>query len=144
MSLQLTETLRTLLVERKKETLRNGWGEVPPWVFISEDGTPLEQANFHHRIWRKLLAKAELRYIRVHDLRHTFASLLIQNGESLAYVKEQMGHHSIKITVDTYGHLMPGGNQAAVDKLDGLETATSCNPAATIDSNPVLENTVSA
>ena len=51
------------------------------------------------------MAKAELRYIRVHDLRHSFASLLIQNGESLAYVKEQMGHHSIKITVDTYGHL---------------------------------------
>jgi integrase len=53
-------------------------------------------------LWRKLLAKAGLRYIRVHDLRHISASLLIQNGESLAYVKEQMGHHSITITVDTW------------------------------------------
>src|SRR5262245_13093072 len=87
---------------------------------------------------RKLLAKAGLRYIRVHDLCHTFASLLIQNGESLAYVKEQMGHHSIKITVDTYGHLVPGGNKAAVDRLDGLETATIRNSDATSEVNTVF------
>ena len=55
---------------------------------------------------------------RIHDLRHTYASLLIQQGESLAYVRDQLGHHSIKLTVDTYGHLAPGGNRAAVDKLD--------------------------
>jgi len=42
-----------------------------------------------------------------------------------------MGHHSIKITVDTYGHLLPGGNTAAVDKLDGRENATIRNPDAT-------------
>ena len=70
-------------------------------------------------------------------LRHTFASLLIQNSESLAYVKEQLGHHSINITVDTYGHLVPGGNKAAVDKLDGLENATIRNPDATSDLNTV-------
>jgi integrase len=66
------------------------------------------------------LAKAGLRTIRIHDLRHTYASLLIGQGESLAYVKGQMGHHSIRVTVDTYGHLVPGGNKAAVDRLDGL------------------------
>jgi len=41
------------------------------------------------------------------DLRHTFGSLLIQDGASLTYVKQQMGHSSIQITVDTYGHLIP-------------------------------------
>lgn len=137
MSSQLTETFRALSVERKKETLQHGWGEVPPWVFISNEQNPIDQANFHSRVWRKLLAKAGLRYIRVHDLRHTFASLLIQNGESLAYVKDQMGHHSITITVDTYGHLVPGGNKAAVDRLDDLETATIRNPGATNDENSV-------
>jgi integrase len=59
-----------------------------------------------------------LRRVRFHDLRHTFASLLLQNGESLAYVKDRMGHSSIQVTVDIYGHLVPGGNRAAVDKLD--------------------------
>jgi integrase len=59
-----------------------------------------------------------VRYRKPHALRHTFASLLIQQGESLAYVRDQMGHHSIKITVDIYGHLVPGANKAAVDKLD--------------------------
>src|SRR5437016_2333004 len=49
--------------------------------------------------------------------RHTFASSLIQNGESLAYVKEQSGHSSIRMTVDIYGHLVPGPNQQAVNRL---------------------------
>ena len=46
---------------------------------------------------------------------------------SPAYVKEQMGHHSIKVTVDTYGHPIPGANKAAVDRLD----VTGRNPRAT-------------
>ena len=45
------------------------------------------------------------------------ASLLIQNGESLAYVKEQLGHLSIKMTVDVYRHLVPGANRQAVNRL---------------------------
>jgi integrase len=69
----------------------------------------------------------------------TAASLLIQQGESFAYVKEQMGHHSITITVDTYSHLMPGGNKAAVDRLDRLETATIRNPDATASENPFFD-----
>lgn len=138
MSKQLTETLKALLLERKKETLRRGWGEVPEWVFVSEEGTLLHESNFRHRVWGKLLAKAGLRHIRIHDLRHTFASLLIQNSESLAYVKEQLGHHSINITVDTYGHLVPGGNKAAVDKLDGLENTTNRNLSATEEVNTVF------
>ena len=55
--------------------------------------------------------------MRFHDLRHTFGSLLIQPGASLAYVSDQMGHSSIQITVDIYGHLIPGANIAFVDRL---------------------------
>ncbi|HSE40228.1 MAG TPA: tyrosine-type recombinase/integrase [Acidobacteriota bacterium] len=43
-------------------------------------------------------------------MRHTFASLLIANGESLAYVRDQLGHSSIALTVNTYTHLIPGSN----------------------------------
>jgi integrase len=64
------------------------------------------------------LEKTTLPRIRLHDIRHTFASLLLQQGESLAYVKEQMGHASITTTVDTYGYLVPGANRNAVNRLD--------------------------
>jgi hypothetical protein len=53
-----------------------------------------------------------LRQIRVHGLRHTFASLLLQQGESVVYVNQQLGHGSIQITVNTYGHLIPGATRA--------------------------------
>ena len=71
-------------------------------MFCNEEGRPLWESNFERRAFHKTLASAGLRRVRFHDLRHTFASRLIQNGESLAYVKDQMGHHSIKLTVDTY------------------------------------------
>src|SRR3954452_7522861 len=78
-----------------------------------------------------ILEKAELRRVRFHDLRHTFASLLIQQGESLAYVRDQFGHKSVQITVDVYGHLVPGGNRGPVDRLDDAQpSATPAQPEA--------------
>jgi hypothetical protein len=56
------------------------------------------------------------------------ASLLIQQEESLVYIKGQRGHRSIQIMVDIYGHLVSGGSKAAVDKLDG---APICDLSAT-------------
>jgi integrase len=121
MSIQLTETLKALSRERKEETLKKGWRDMPEWVFVNRDGGLLDGNNLYNRVFKKCLAKAGLRQVRIHDLRHTFASLLISQGESLAYVKDQLGHHSIKVTVDIYGHLVPGANKAAVDKLDELD-----------------------
>lgn len=131
MSQQLSETLKGLLTTRKAEVLRNGWGKVPEWVFCNEDGGPLDGDNLRHRVFYKLLEKAGLRRIRFHDLRHTFASLLLQQNESPTYVKEQLGHASIQVTVDIYGHLIPGANRQAVDRLDD---ATIRNPSATSSS----------
>jgi integrase len=83
-----------------------------------------------------VLTKAGLRKIRFHEL--TFGSLLIQSGASIVYVKEQMGHSSIQVTVDINGHLIPGANVSFVDRLDEIPTqgrennsATKCNPGAT-------------
>ena len=100
------------------ETILRLNGEMPEWVFINERGGQLDHNNFRKRTFEPLLVKAGRRRIRFHDLRHTFASLLLQQGESPQYVKEQMGHHSIQVTVDIYGHLIPGANRKAVDRLD--------------------------
>jgi len=89
-------------------------------------------ANVRHVFYR-ILERAHLRRVPFHDLRHTFASLLIQQGESLACVLDQLGHKSIRITVAAYGHLVPGGNQSAVDRLDDAQaTATSAQPAVAL------------
>jgi integrase len=87
-------------------------------VFPSPDGAILDPDNLYHRYFLPVLTKAGIRKIRLHDLRHTFGSLLIQNGASIVYVKEQMGHSSIQVTVDIYGHLIPGANVSFVDTLD--------------------------
>lgn len=79
---------------------------------------PLKPDNIAVRYMEPALEKAGLRRFRFHDLRHTYGSLLIQDGASLAYVKEQMGHSSIQVTVDTYGHLIPGADISWVDRLD--------------------------
>lgn len=87
------------------------------WLFQAPHGSQIDRHNAR-KVFLRLLSEAKLRRVRFHDLRHSFASLLLQNGESVTYVKEQMGHSSINVTVDIYGHLVPGGNRAAVDKLD--------------------------
>jgi len=88
----------------------------------------LDPDNLVKRYFLPAIEHAGLRRIRFHDLRHTFGSLLIQGGASVTYVKEQMGHSSIQVTVDTYGHLIPGANVNVVDRLDATpepqQTAT--------------------
>ena len=72
----------------------------------------------------------------VHALRHTFASVLLQQGESLMYVQEQMGHCSIQVTADVYGHLVPGGNRGAVDRLDERPSARVARMLQTTEKTP--------
>lgn len=129
MSKQLAETLIELRQQRRIMAVKKGWGEIPEWVFISADKTHLDGSSWRRRIFNKALERSGLRRVNVHSLRHGYASLLIQAGESLAYIRDQLGHHSIKVTVDIYGHLAPEGNKAAVDRLD--DDATRRNPGAT-------------
>ena len=96
------------------------------------------RAPFH--LWDQLLKSgkrhflpaieyAGLRRFRFHDLRHTYGSLLIQEGASITYVKEQMRHSSFQVTVDTYGHLIPGANISWVDRLDSEQLRDKMQPA---------------
>jgi len=132
MSLQLTNVLHEYVAKKKADALtremtkpvdeRRAADEVLNAVmesplFARRDGRPLDPNDLRRQIFYKALACAGIRRVRFHDARHTFASLLLQ-GESLPYVKDQLGHSSIQMTVDVYGHLIPGFNKQAVDKLD--------------------------
>jgi len=84
----------------------------------------IDPDKFDAEIWKPITAKAGLAVTRFHDLRHFFASQLIANNETAAYVRDQMGHSSIKVTFDTYGHLFPGRGKEASDRYEkAMETA---------------------
>jgi integrase len=89
-------------------------------VFCNADGSPIDPDNFARRDWARVLRRAELRRIRFHDLRHTYASLLIAQGAHPKYIQAQLGHASIQTTLDRYGHLMPDAHAAEARKLDCL------------------------
>jgi len=137
MSKELGKALKQLHAERQAQATANGAREMPQLVFCNEAGGIIDPDNLRKRIFRSLLKASGLRRTRFHDLRHTFASLLLQQGESLLYVKEQRGHSSIQVTVDLYGHLIPGGNNGAVDRLDSptvksVSVSPIRNPGATV------------
>jgi integrase len=93
--------------------------EASPWVFPapSDPSKPMNGAFVRYKVWYRVLRRAGVRQVRVHDLRHTYASLLLEAGEPMLYVKEQLGHSTIQTTVDLYGHVKPGKNREAVDRL---------------------------
>jgi integrase len=77
-------------------------------VFTTASGGPITHANFYNNVWRPSCARAGLNPSpRIHDSRHTHASWLISDGQSLEAVQDQLGHESILTTRGVYGHLMP-------------------------------------
>ena len=103
---QLTEELERFYNVRKKRGFKAGQGR---------NGSKVYPADF-----QRVLTKAGLRKQKLHIKRHTYASLLLIAGESPVYVKEQLGHSSIKITFDIYGHPILTSNRGAVNRLDEM------------------------
>ncbi len=87
-------------------------------VFCDVNGGPLDPDNLVKRQFLPTLDRAGIRRIRFHDLRHTYASLLIAQGEDIKFVQSQLGHSSAKTTLDRYGHLFPGTHKEAARRLD--------------------------
>lgn len=87
-------------------------------VFCNEKGRPLDPDDLIKREFFPALDRAGLRRIRFHDLRHTYASLLIAQGENIKFIQHQLGHASATTTLDRYGHLMSDGNNEAANRLD--------------------------
>jgi len=103
---------------------RLAWGEAytgNPYnlVFTREDGSPLDPKEFTKR-FQRLCEKAGLPRIRLHDLRHTHASLLLKKNIHPKVVQERLGHSSINITLDLYSHVTPSLQQEAADSFGDL------------------------
>lgn len=120
----------TVLAQLKKWKLACPPSELD-LIFPSDTGSPLDKNNVIQRHYNPALRRAGLRRIRFHDLRHTYASLLIHQGEHPKYIQSQMGHSSINVTMDTYGHLMNTVNQESAKRLDLMVFQTNSDILAT-------------
>jgi len=89
-------------------------------VFASDAGTPISLRNLERRHFKPILVAAELPDIRLYDLRHSCATLLLAEGENPKIVSERLGHASIVLTLDTYSHVLPSMQQSATDKLERI------------------------
>lgn len=106
--------------QQKKERLVAGsrWQQTE-LVFTSTIGTPLDERNVR-RAFGNLLTAAKLPEIRIHDLRHTCATLLLAQGVHPKVVQETLGHSQISLTMDTYSHVLPHLGREAADKMNAL------------------------
>ena len=85
-------------------------------IFASQVGTPMDPDNFSHSFAR-LCERAGLGHWHPHELRHSGASLMLAQGTPLHVVSEVLGHASIAITKDVYGHLLEGDKRAAAESM---------------------------
>lgn len=97
-------------------------------IFPNEAGGPINHNNLVTRYFRPALKAAGIEQIRFHDLRHTYASLLIDQGENLKYIQSQLGHSSPTVTLNVYAHLMKATNQEAARRLEGVILSTGHKP----------------
>lgn len=88
-------------------------------VFCTEDGRPLDPRNFTKR-YEAILKKAGLEHVSFHNLRHTFATLLLEAGEHPKIVQELLGHTKISVTLDIYTHVADGLKEKAASKLNDM------------------------
>jgi len=130
MTTQLVSVLNDLKIQRKRESLEKGWKEMPPWVFINHVAKPLSADNFRRRVWNRAMEKSGLRHRTPHDMRHTYATLRLSNGDPLAEVSKEMGHSSAEVTFKTYYKWLPRESRSNIDALDGV-TDRGTHPSAT-------------
>jgi integrase len=118
----LTRTVEALKRHRKRqveETLKAGGAyQDNDLVFAGDLGGPIGSEKVRQRALKPLLKRAGLPEIRFHDLRHTFATLLLARGVHPTYVQRALGHASVKMTLDRYSHWMPSMGRATAEAID--------------------------
>ena len=114
------EALRQHRVGQQKEQLVAGGRWRPSgFVFTTTIGTLLDGSNVR-KAFVMLLAQADLPGIRLHDLRHTCASLLLAQGVDARTIMEILGHSQVSLTLNTYSHILPSLKREAADKMDAV------------------------
>ena len=118
LSAPLVEVLERHRVRQEAEELVRGkrWSNEWGLIFTSTIGTPLDPEQFGKTV-PKICESAGLGHWSIHELRHSCASLLIAMEVPLEVVSEQMGHASIRVTKDVYGHLMPKARAKAAEAM---------------------------
>lgn len=117
---QAIEVLRSQ--EKRMWDLRKrpGWHEMG-LVFPTKSGTPIQGCNIR-RSFRNLIKASNLPKIRFHDLRHIAASLMLNHGVPVLAVSQRLGHAKPSITLDVYGHLLPGKQEEVAKLMDEILT----------------------
>jgi integrase len=129
-TVSLPRQLVQKLLEHKRRQGEARLKAGPSWeahglVFCSETGSPLSVPNLTYRYFRPILQKANLPRLRLYDLRHTCATLLLLADENPKVVSERLGHSTIVLTLDTYSHVLPTMQQRATSKLEQMLYAKS-------------------
>jgi integrase len=116
-------------------------GQPDALVFVGATGGPLRHGNFYGRRFKPAVRRAlpeRLHRLRFHDLRHTCASLLInETNANPKAIQARLGHSSIQVTFDRYGHLFPGLDEQLTDKLDDVYGRSLPSVEPTVMSLPV-------
>ncbi len=114
-----------------------GGGRIPDaLIFTGDRGAPLRPKNFRRRAWLKAVKASIGLPCHPHDLRHSHASILIKLGVHPKTIQVRLGHASIRTTMDLYGHLYEGVDEAAAQALDALHRsalAASAQAGAEVD-----------
>jgi integrase len=114
----VVEELRRHRVQQAESLLRIGIRLTDDHhVFMREDGLPLQPHSLT-LAFREFLRRQKMPRIRLHDLRHTHATLLLKGGVHPKIAQERLGHSSIAMTLDLYSHVLPGMQREAADMLD--------------------------
>ena len=90
------------------------------FVFTANNGEPLDEAKVNWRYFKKILKSSGLPDIRLYDLRHTCATLLLKSGTNPKLVSELLGHSCIALTLDTYSHVLPGMLNDTAEVMESL------------------------
>ena len=112
-----------LLQNRQRMAAGALWENEFNLVFTNDLGRPLNRRTVYKHL-KKILAGIGMNDCYFHTLRHTFATLSLQNGDDVLTVKENLGHHSAAFTLNTYGHLTQAMRRDSAERMEKLIQTT--------------------